>query len=252
MNIAVAKVESMKPRVLAVDDEDAILSLLDVSLSYEGYDVLTATTVAKFRKLTAENEVDIFLIDVGLTDGNGFSLVKELRQSSKAGIIMLSGRTSETDHVVGLEIGADDYVTKPFRVRELAARINAVYRRTAARRQETAISTDVRPAQSEGPSVDYSFDGYKLSTSARRIWGAQGQEIVLTTAEFDLLSALLRRRGQVLDRDQLMNALKGRDWESYDRAIDGLISRLRHKLPASNPSAHFIRTVHGVGYSFTG
>jgi two-component system torCAD operon response regulator TorR len=107
-------------------------------------------------------------------------------------------------------------------------------------------------AEASAPAVNFSFDGYKLSMAARRLWGADGTEIVLTTAEFDLLAALLRRRGQVLDRDQLMNAMKGRDWESYDRAIDGLISRLRHKLPASNPSAHFIRTVHGVGYSFTG
>jgi two-component system torCAD operon response regulator TorR len=241
----------MKPKVLAVDDEDAILSLLDASLSDEGYDVLTATTAAEFRRLSAENQIDVFLIDVGLTDGNGFSLVKELRHSSKAGIIMLTGRSSETDQVVGLEIGADDYVTKPFRIRELAARVNAVYRRTAVQSEPGMISIDTAPPQG-GPAADYSFDGYRLSTSARRLWGADGVEIVLTTAEFDLLAALLRRRGQVLDRDQLMNAMKGRDWESYDRAIDGLISRLRHKLPASNPLAHFIRTVHGVGYSFTG
>ena len=244
----------MKPKVLAVDDEEAILSLLDASLSEEGYDVLTAATAAEFRRLQAENQIDVFLIDVGLTDGNGFSLVKELRHSSNAGIIMLTGRTSETDHVVGLEIGADDYVTKPFRIRELAARVNAVYRRTAAHHDQVLVGAElsVAPVQVQAPSVDFSFDGYKLSLAARRIWAADGSEIVLTTAEFDLLAALLRRRGQVLDRDQLMNAMKGRDWESYDRAIDGLVSRLRHKLPASNPAAHFIRTVHGVGYSFTG
>ncbi len=238
----------MKPKVLAVDDEEAILSLLDASLSDEGYEVLTARTVEEFRKLNAQNKIDVFLIDVGLTDGNGFSLVKELRQSSKAGIIVLTGRASETDQVVGLEIGADDYVTKPFRIRELAARINAVHRRTSARQELDIARAEPATAQ----PMDYSFDGYKLSTGARRLWDVEGREIVLTTAEFDLLSALLRRRGQVLDRDQLMNAMKGRDWESYDRAIDGLVSRLRHKLPASNPSAHFIRTVHGIGYSFTG
>ena len=243
----------MKPKVLAVDDEDAILSLLDMSLSDEGYDVLTAATAAEFRKLNSENKIDVYLIDVGLTDGNGFTLVKELRHTSKAGIIMLTGRSSETDQVVGLEIGADDYVTKPFRIRELAARVNAVYRRTSANAEQAAAAPEaVPPANPNAPAVDFTFEDYKLSTAARRVWGADGKEIVLTTAEFDLLSALLRRRGQVMDRDQLMNAMKGRDWESYDRAIDGLVSRLRHKLPATNPSSHFIRTVHGVGYSFTG
>lgn len=242
----------MKPKVLAVDDEEAILSLLDAALSDEGYDVLTAATAAEFRRLQAENRIDVFLIDVGLTDGNGFALVKELRHSSNAGIILLTGRTSETDHVVGLEIGADDYVTKPFRIRELAARVNAVYRRTSANHDQVPASAELAVATPPPPSVDFSFDGYTLSMAARRIWAADHSEIVLTTAEFDLLGALLRRRGQVLDRDQLMNAMKGRDWESYDRAIDGLVSRLRHKLPASNPAAHFIRTVHGVGYSFTG
>lgn len=251
----------MKPKVLAVDDEDAILALLDASLSDEGYDVLTASTAEEFRRLTAANQIDVFVIDVGLTDGNGFSLVKELRHASKAGIILLTGRSSETDQVVGLEIGADDYVTKPFRIRELAARVNAVYRRTSGPREPTLASpmTAADPVRMSGPgpaepwtSVTFTFDGYRLSTTGRRLWAADGGEIVLTTAEFDLLLALLRHRGQVLDRDHLMNAMKGRDWESYDRAIDGLVSRLRHKLPASNPAAHFIRTVHGVGYSFTG
>ncbi len=246
------KVEGMKPKVLAVDDEQAILSLLDASLSEEGFEVLTAATAAECRKLHAENRIDVFLIDVGLTDGNGFALVKELRHSSNAGIILLTGRTSETDHVVGLEIGAADYVTKPFRIRELAARVNAVYRRTSANQDQVLVGAELPVSPSQAPAVDFNFDGYRLILAARRVWAADGGEIVLTTAEFDLLASLLRRRGQVLDRDQLMNAMKGRDWESYDRAIDGLVSRLRHKLPASNPAAHFIRTVHGVGYSFTG
>lgn len=95
------------------------------------------------------------------------------------------------------------------------------------------------------------FDGYVLDISARQLFSPSGEEIVLTTAEFNLLAALLRRRGQVLSRDQLMNAVKGRDWESYDRAIDGLVSRLRQKIPNRHGQSHYIRTVHGVGYSFT-
>ena len=239
----------MKPLVLAVDDEPDILELLRNSLEPEGYQVLTTTTASEFRTLHAQNDVAIFLVDVTLPDGNGFALVKELRLTSNRGIILLTGRASETDHVVGLEIGADDYVTKPFRLRELAARVNAVVRRTSSGKPETPEAVAV--AVSSSPTMDFEFDQYQLSVGARRLWHKDSGEIVLTTAEFDLLLALLRRRGQVLDRDQLMNAIKGREWESYDRAVDGLVSRLRRKLPAEGRAVHYIRTVHGIGYSFT-
>ena len=241
----------MKPLILALDDESEILDLLQRSLESEGYEVLTTTTVNEFRQLHAENDVAVYLIDVALPDGNGFALVKELRQTTDRGIILLTGRASETDHVVGLEIGADDYVTKPFRLRELAARVNAVYRRTNTKSQ-TAPVVEHEAASARAPSTtDFEFDSYQLSVGARRLLHKVSGEIVLTTAEFDLLLALLRRRGQVLDRDQLMNAIKGREWESYDRAVDGLISRLRRKLPAEGRAVHYIRTVHGIGYSFT-
>lgn len=240
----------MKPLVLAVDDEPGILELLRHALEFEGYSVLTTTTVAEFRILHAQNDVSIFIVDVALPDGNGFALVKELRQTTTGGIILLTGRDSETDQVVGLEIGADDYVTKPFRVRELSARVNAVYRRTSM--NQTAPTLPPPVVAPMGSAVDFEFDDYQLSITSRRLWHKDNGEIVLTTAEFDLLHALLRRRGQVLDRDQLLNAIKGREWESYDRAIDGLISRLRRKLPAGGRVTHYIRTVHGIGYSFGG
>jgi two-component system torCAD operon response regulator TorR len=241
----------MKPKILAVDDMPDVLALLDTSLTEEGYDVITCTTAAEFRRIDATEQIGLYLIDVTLQDGNGFSLVKELRKTTDKGIILLTGRTSETDHVVGLEIGADDYVTKPFRIRELAARVNAVYRRTSAR--------DSRPEQAPRPEgtamapslVDYTFDGYRLSAGGRRLWDPEGQEIEMTTAEFELLLALLRHRGQVLSRDQLMNAIKGREWESYDRAIDGLVSRVRRKIPPPGNAGPYIRTIHGIGYSFT-
>lgn len=250
----------MKPRLLVVDDDPDILKLLDTALSDEGYDITTTASAADFRAAARAGAFELYLIDVTLRDGNGFALVKELRQSSDCGIILLTGRTSETDHVVGLEIGADDYVTKPFRIRELAARVNAVHRRTA-RRGPAPVAVAVAeaplpspaaplPAEPAAPSQDILFDGYRLSPGARRLWNTDGDEIDLTTAEFELLLALLRRRGQVLSRDQLMNAIKGRDWESYDRAIDGLVSRVRRKIPRAGGGSPYIRTVHGIGYSF--
>lgn len=249
----------MKPRLLIVDDDPDILKLLDAALSDEGYDITTTASATEFREAARSGQFELFLIDVTLRDGNGFSLVKELRQSSDCGIILLTGRSSETDQVVGLEIGADDYVTKPFRIRELAARVNAVHRRTArlgASPAGTALGSTVA-VTAEPPMVDpaaesseITFDDYRLNSGARRLCKADGAEIDLTTAEFELLLALLRRRGQVLTRDQLMNAIKGRDWESYDRAIDGLVSRVRRKVPRAGGGSPYIRTVHGIGYSF--
>lgn len=236
----------MKSLVLAVDDEPEILELLRVSLEIEGYEVLTTSTAAAFRARAAEQDISVFLIDLTLPDGSGFALVKELRPTQKGGIIILTGRSSETDHVVGLEIGADDYVTKPFRIRELAARVNAVYRRVGNGLTVVPEAVPTAPR----PTFDFEFGNYRLSVGARRLWQEGGAEIELTTAEFDLLVALLRRRGHVLDRDQLMNAIKGRDWESYDRAVDGLVSRLRRKLQPDDGTKSYIRTVHGIGYSF--
>lgn len=251
---------AMKPTLLAVDDESEILGILTIALGAEGYNVITATSAEAFRNANAQEEVDVYLIDVSLPDGNGFTLIKELRRNTDKGIIILTGRSSETDHVVGLEIGADDYITKPFRIRELCARVNAVYRRTLRPRVDLAGDTATRAPAPDDPAghghghghADYTFDGFRLNMGARALRAPDGAEVELTTAEFDLLAELLKRRGQVLSRDQIMNAVKGRDWESYDRAVDGLVSRLRRKLGRGiEDGRNFIRTVHGVGYSFT-
>ncbi|MCG6110731.1 MAG: response regulator transcription factor [Paracoccus sp.] len=243
------------PCVLAVDDEPAVLALISSALASEGYQVVTAGSVAEFRDRNAGCDPDLYIIDISLPDGSGFNVIKEIRQKSERGIIVLSGRGSETDHVVGLEIGADDYVTKPFRLRELAARVNAVYRRTSSRpassRQEgsngSILTQEPVPREIE---LDFSFGVYRLSFSARRLWTLDMVEIDLTTAEFDLLSFLIRKRNNVMSRDQIMNGVKGQDWEAYDRAVDGLISRLRKKLPPPEGVSHYIRTVHGIGYTF--
>ncbi|QYK40107.1 MAG: response regulator transcription factor [Paracoccaceae bacterium] len=243
-----------RPRILAVDDEAAILELLANTLESEGYTVEGVTTVAAFRERVREGAFEMFIIDLTLPDGNGFNLIRELRPTTQAGMIILTGRGSETDHVVGLEIGADDYVTKPFRPRELAARVNAVHRRSSAMQQAAHTVADPVPAPvpTRGPAIDHEFDGYRVSTSARQVWSPDGEEVMLTTAEFSVLVALLERRGRVLSRDQIMTLAKGRDWESYDRAIDGLVSRLRRKIPKPAGGGHYIRTVHSVGYVFGG
>lgn len=238
---------SVKPCILIVDDERDILELLDIGLSSEGFDVNGATTVADFLSKYGTLKPDLCIIDVSLPDGNGFGLVKQLRQESDVGIVMLTGRGSETDHVLGLELGADDYIMKPFRIREVAARLNAVLRRTARTPPDTPDTTAKAGMQT---GADYEFDGYRLMVDARTLYGRDGQEIELTTAEFNLLFAFLTHRRQVLSRDQILNAVKGRDWESYDRAVDGLVSRLRRKLPVAKGRSHYIKTIHGIGYAF--
>jgi two-component system torCAD operon response regulator TorR len=240
----------VRPIVLAVDDEQEVCDLLEESLSREGMDVHSACSLSEFRGIEREICADIFIVDLTLPDGTGFSLVRELREKSDKGIIIVSGRCDETDSVLGLELGADDFVRKPFRTRELAARINAVLRRRGS---------DLKPVQTVSPATvadsfvaDHAFDGYQICFQARRLLDGSGQEILLTTAEFELLRALIEARGRVLSRDQLMNEIKGRDWEAYDRAVDGLVSRIRKKIPSPAGKAHYIRTVHGMGYAFTG
>lgn len=243
------------PCVLAVDDEPGVLSLISTALSSEGFDVVTAGSVAEFWRRDADCDADIYLVDITLPDGNGFNIVKELRRTTSRGILVLSGRGSETDHVVGLEIGADDYINKPFRLRELAARVNAVYRRSST----SSMSTAATPSGSEPTGsvasapeaeADIIFDDYQISLSGRRLWGPGKVEIDLTTAEFNLLAALVKRRKQVLSREQIMSEMKGGEGESHDRAVDGLVSRLRKKIPPRDSGPPYIRTVHGVGYSF--
>jgi len=239
-----------RPKVLLLDDDDQIAKLLDDALSEDGCDVLIARTIATFRQLQAEQRFDIYIVDLGLPDGNGLTLIQELAQDPSCGVIILSGRAAETDRVVGLEIGADDYITKPFRIREVLARLHALLRRTKQHRDVSAQPVAASETRaSSGGVID--FDGYTLDLGSRLFYAPDGGEISLTTAEFNLLAALLRHRGHVLSRDQLMNAIKGRDWESHDRAVDSLVSRLRHKVPAPQGRSHYIRTVHGIGYAFS-
>ncbi len=227
--------------IIALEDDPAVRNLLSNMLSGEGFTVRRAGSVAEFEALQGDGRVDLYLIDVSLPDGNGLAVLRRLKAKSAAGVIILTGRGDETDHVVGLELGADDYVTKPFRRRELLARIHAVLRRVR------------RPnAAAEPPPDDHAFDGYRVSLAARRVLAPDGSEVALTSAEFELLAAFLHRRGQALSRDELIRLAKGRAWEMHDRAVDGLVSRLRRKLPPSDGrAAPYIRTVHGHGYAFS-
>jgi two-component system torCAD operon response regulator TorR len=233
-----------RPRLLLVENEQALHRPVGDALAAEGYRVTTVSTIAEFRKIGVQDYPDLYIIDQQLPDGNGISLVKEISLRCSCGIVVLSRSDTEADHVLSLELGADDYIVKPVRIRELVARVGAVLRRCArSRLQQRSAVSDM--------CFDFSFDGYRVNCAARQLISPAGAEIALTTAEFDLLIALLRSRGSVCHRDRILTLMKGRAWTSSDRIIDGLVSRLRRKIPTNNAKHRsYIRTVHGVGYAF--
>ncbi len=224
---------------MVIDDDASVLRLIEAALREEGYAILSGQSVAWAQHTLASTHVDLCIVDLDLPDGSGLSLVKELRARSEIGIIILTGRGDEIDQVLGFELGADDYVVKPFRVRELRARVKAVARRAPADQKKSA---SLLP--------DHTFGPYKVFLGARQVIDCQGKEVALTPMEFDALAAFLLNPNAVLNRDQLMTAIRGRDWASYDRSIDGLVSRLRAKLPAPEGLRPYIVTIYGIGYCF--
>jgi DNA-binding response OmpR family regulator len=219
-------------RVLIIDDDEGLNALLTEYLGRFGFSVRTVNHPdAGLRALTADPP-DLLVLDIMLPGTDGLAVCRKVRESSRIPIVMLTARGDVTDRIVGLELGADDYLPKPFEPRELVARLQAVLRRgskddeDAVRVGELQVNWTTRSAQLEG------------------------QPLVLTPAEFELLGFLVRNRGRVVSRERIMEGTRGIDWESYDRSIDVLISRLRQKLGDDPKRSAFIRTVRGIGYSF--
>ncbi|MCH9051015.1 MAG: response regulator transcription factor [Proteobacteria bacterium] len=235
----------MKQTILVLEDEPLILDEVRETLVDDGFNVLTAETAADFWALAENHRIDLFVLDLMLPDGNGLEIAKTLRQKSDVGIIILTGKKGETDRVVGLEIGADDYVTKPFSPRELSARVASVLRRTKG---------SFYPGNGQGDAGKaevVEFAGWTLDLAARHLLAPGGGDVHLTTAEFELLSAFIEGPNRVHSRDYLMDRVHGRDWAGYDRGIDGVVSRLRKKLRSGIGEPDIIKTVRGAGYMFT-
>jgi two-component system OmpR family response regulator len=192
------------------------------------------------RRVLASTPIDLLVLDVMLPGGNGFDLCRDLRKTSNMPIIMLTARGTDTDRIVGLEIGADDYLAKPFNPRELLARVNAVLRR--------ARSASGMPSRSSGHLLG--FEGWTLDTQRRELTSPEGAVVELSTGEYDMLLAFLEAPQRVLSRDQLMDGAKHRVPTGFDRAIDVQVSRLRRKLEASEESQAMIKTIRGTGYMF--
>ena len=226
--------------ILIVDDHREIRELVTRALTKEGFRVSAAADGKAMRKMMADSRIDLILLDLMLPGESGLSLCRELREKSKVPIIMVTAKGEEVDRVIGLEIGADDYLPKPFGTRELVARINAVLRRT-------------RSAQSPPQDVParLQFDRWVLDTGSRELIRTDGVNVPLSTGEYDLLLVLVQRPNRVLSRDTLLDLSRGRAAHAFDRSIDTQISRLRKKLEVDPAEPRIIQTVWGGGYTFT-
>jgi two-component system, OmpR family, response regulator len=229
------------PHIAVVDDHTVIRELVGRYLAEHGFRVSTAESAAAFRRLHARSAFDLVVLDVMMPGEDGLSLCRELRATSDMPVILLTAVVEETERVVGLEMGADDYVTKPFNPRELLARIKAVLRR--------AHSMPPRRATLRARAVR--FDGWTLDVGRREVTGDDGVAVPLSTAEFRLLSVFVEHPGMVLTRDQLLDLAVGRSADVFDRTIDNQVSRLRKKIERDPKRPAIIKTHWGGGYSFT-
>ncbi|HHQ4632738.1 response regulator [Aeromonas hydrophila] len=226
--------------ILVVDDHSEIRDLLKRFLEQHGLRVSCARDGKEMKRLLEEREFDLLVLDLMMPGEDGLTLCRELRAKSSLPIIMLTAMGEETDRIIGLEMGADDYLAKPFNPRELLARIKAVMRRTQVEPQPAA----------ETLNRDLRFDRWLLDINRRELVDEEGVGLSLSTAEFDLLRVFLERPQRVLSRDQLLDLARGREAVAFDRAIDTLVSRLRRKLERDPKNPELIKTIWGGGYLF--
>ena len=237
----------MAERLLVVDDEEDIRELLGDYLSGYGFEVRTVAGGAEMRAALRQQRCDLVLLDLGLPGEDGLSLARELRADPSIGIIIITGRGQPVDRIIGLEVGADDYVAKPFDLRELVARVRSVLRRIRA---STASLAGDEPDDDPVPEPCLVFDGWRLDLASRSLSRPGGAQVALTTGEFDLLAAFVRNPNRVLSRDTLMDMIHHREAGPYDRSIDVQVGRLRRKIESDPAHPEMIKSVRGVGYIF--
>jgi two-component system OmpR family response regulator len=234
--------ETIQPHILVVDDDAQIRELLDEYLRENALRVSVASSGKQMSEILAGEAIDLIVLDLRLAGEDGMAIARTLRDKSAIPIVMLTGVRDEADRVMGLELGADDYLTKPFSPRELLARIRTVLRRTKAATLTQARQQDIRA---------YRFAEFELNLRTRRLNRRGGRPIELTNGEFNLLAALLAAPQRILTRDQLLEASRVYDNEVYDRSIDVQVLRLRRKIEPDPSQPRYIVTERGVGYIFS-
>ena len=227
--------------ILIVDDQQEICDVVQEYLTGEGYRVSTAHDGTGMRRVLGQGPVDLVILDLMLPGEDGLTLARALRSESGIGIIILTGRGETVDRIIGLEMGADDYLPKPFHLRELLARVKSVLRRVQSRTGDSP-----QPSRSRAR-----FAGWNLDLSSRELLSPSGEEVRLTTGEFDLLAAFVNNANQVLTRDRLLDLARNRESGPFDRTIDVQVGRLRRKLEDDPQNPSLIKTVRGSGYIFT-
>ena len=234
-------------RILSLEDDENLAMVLRHYLEDEGYHLTQVATSKDCLESLKNNHFDIVLMDLGLPDGDGLSLIPQIKAQFEGPIIIISGKTETTDRIVGLEMGADDYITKPFEMRELTARIRANLRRPSHAVPTSASNeNDFDGAQ----SATYSFADWIYDPAKLILKDNMGQSVELTSGECELLEIFLKSNGRALSREYLFERTRGDNFDSYDRSIDIQVTRLRKKLADDPKSPHLFKTVRGVGYMF--
>ncbi len=228
--------------ILVVDDEPHICSLVERCLTGVGFRATSASSGNEMKEALAKGDVDMVILDLMLQGEDGLDLLREMRQDHSIPVIILTGMGETADMVIGLELGADDYISKPFEPRELRARVRSVLRRSKGQTQNTPQGNDINEMR---------FVGWVLDRMARKLIDPDGNEAPLTAAQFDLLSALASHPNRVLSRDQLLDLARGRESSPFDRSIDVHIGHLRQKIEDDPKDPTIIKTVYGAGYIFT-
>lgn len=236
--------DNNKKHILVVDDDADIRELLSDALAQKGYCVLEAENGAQMWAHLEQKPADLILMDLYLREEDGLNLAREVRERYTSPIMMLTGKGDETDRILGLELAADDYMMKPFNLRELMARIHALLRRSVAH-------------VPSGPSVHGEhecllFGPWVLDLTARKLQDQEGKHVVLTLGEFSLLEALIRHPDRIFSREQLIDQSRGLESDVFDRTVDVLILRLRRKIETNPKTPEFIKTQRGLGYFFQG
>jgi two-component system, OmpR family, response regulator len=234
--------------ILIVEDDPKISTLLRNVLEDHGFAIREAATAAAALSALSSNNIDLITLDIHLGKDNGVDLAREIRRTSRVPIIMVTGKDDVIDRVVGLEVGADDYITKPFHVREVIARVRSVLRRSGeANAAGNLPEGDIAPDPSS--SFQYRFDGMTVIPDRLELLDRDNVDCALTSGDFKLLSVFLERPKHVLSRDQLMDLTGGIEWSPLDRTIDNQVARLRKKIERDPSSPRLIKTVRGVGYT---
>ncbi len=234
------------PSIIVVDDDPDIRETLKTYFEGNDFAVTEAEDGSALRALVEQHSFDLCILDLKMPGEDGLSLCRFLRETTNMGVVMLTGAGDSIDRVIGLEVGADDYIAKPFELREVLARVRSVLRRAAP--AEKVVLTDTPSA--EPTAKTFSFGPFNVNPNSRYLEGNGGDPIALSPMEFDLIKAFAERPDRVLSRDALLELAHGRDWDPFDRSIDVRVTRLRKKIEKDPSYPRYIKTVRGVGYIY--